>query len=127
MIYRICSCTFLCALLTSCSEIQKEPEDVAQRKTQIVQRVDTSDPMSVAEAFFTALVQKDADAALAQVLPEERADLGKQLEQEVPPIPAEFQLEMESITEKQKAQVQMLNAEFGLDLKYENGRWWVVK
>lgn len=123
---RVCTCFLLGLYLVSCSIGPNRTDRIAQQKGQHIQQVDTSDPISVANAFFTALAKKDIGAVLKKVLPEQRPSVEKELEEGFPPIPSEFQLEIESITEKEEAQVQMVDQQFGCDLKYRESRWWIT-
>lgn len=85
------------------------------------------DPVSVARAFLTALAANELDKALQEVKPEQRHDFKDRISGNRPPIPDGFELKTESIVEGRSAQVQIVNSEFGLDLVFENGRWWITR
>jgi hypothetical protein len=124
---RAFACLLSVMCLISCAKLQHKPIGTAHQHH--TQEVDSSNPVSVAEAFFAALAREDIAEALQQVLPEQRSDSEKELQKGFPPIPPEstFEIELESITEKEKAQVGMKGEDFGADLIYEGGRWWIVK
>ena len=126
-LFGVCTCFLLGLYLVSCSTSPNKVDWIAQQKGQHNQQVDTCDPITVGNAFFVALAKKDIGAVLKEILPEQRPSAKKELEEGFPLIPSEFQLEIESITEKEKAQVQMVDQEFGLDLKYRESRWWVIE
>lgn len=122
---RILICLLLTMWLISCSSDQEKPNGTAQK--QQTQMAIPSDPTSVAKMFFTAIAKRDTAGALQQVMPEERSYFEKEFQNGFPPIPSSYTLEIESITEKEQAQVQMTGGSLGLDLRYKDGRWWIVK
>jgi len=122
---RVFTCLLLAMCLFSCSKDQEKSNDKKQQ--QKIQKLEPSDPVSVAKKFLMAMAKKDTEGALREVLPAQRSSLEKEFEKGFPPVPSEFELEIESMTEKEKAQVQMKGGEFGLDLRYKDGRWWIVK
>lgn len=118
------ACLLLALCLMSCSTHQVKPDVIEQHRQ--IQKVDSTDPLSVAHAFFTAIAEKDVDAALEHVVPAQRPSFEKEFEKGLPSVPTAFELEVESITEKETAQIQMVNGDMGLDLRYTDDRWWIV-
>lgn len=88
--------------------------------------VNTADPLSVARAFASAIAAKNIRAALDHVEPDLRPSLESELSANIPGIPEQFELRVESLVENESAQVQVEGTEVGFDLAYRNGRWWIA-
>ena len=89
-------------------------------------RVDTTDPEALATAFVTAVANEDIAEALQYVIPEERTDFQKEWEQGLPPFPKNPKIKVN--VKGDSAHIAILNAKFfGMDMKQQDGRWWIVK
>jgi len=124
------ACTVLICLVSamwfsSCSQEEGKPTSAPQQQRR--EEVDTTDPSGVAKAFWTAIAKRDSAGALRHVLPAQRSSLEKQLQGGLPPMPSAFEVHIESVKKQDRAQVQMVGQTFGLDLRWEDGRWWVVE
>lgn len=88
--------------------------------------VDHSSAESVAQAFFQAVADGDADEAASFVIEDERADfLSFAGDGGLPAIPADFQLTTRVEGESGRAEVD--GSRFDVDLVLQNGRWWITK
>lgn len=89
---------------------------------------DPDDALIVGKKFFTAISEGKADLALEQIHPVEREEFKSMLENSLPPVPEDFEVELQkSSASEGTAQLQMVGGEFGLDMKYDKGRWWVTR
>lgn len=95
---------------------------------------DRSDPEAVAKAFIAAVAKKNAQEAAKYVIPEERGELLKAMKKGMPPIPKNPKIAVRVKDTGVRADVAILNAKrpksgppFGLDMKLQNGKWWIVK
>lgn len=78
------------------------------------------------EVNWAAVARNDRNEALRHVAVGQRDAFSDQFEGGLRVVlPADFQLQLESVEDKSKAQVQVVGTEVGIDLVYENSRWWV--
>jgi len=121
-------CLALLLNLASCSQTEEDPDASVQLNKLRDQQIDASDSILVAKAFFNAIRNNNVDAAANEILPEQRSQFKRDMEteDEVPCIPPVLRLEIESISEK-RAYVTVVNGTLGLELIYEDGRWWVAR
>ncbi|QTN33470.1 HEAT repeat domain-containing protein [Akkermansiaceae bacterium] len=94
----------------------------------------TAEAEAVAKAFITALVNKNVDEAAKFVIPAEREELKKEMEKGMPPLPRDPQIQIRIKDDGIQADVSLLNGQkpasgppFGLDMRFSEGKWWIVK
>lgn len=95
---------------------------------------DIADAKTVAKAFIIALANKNVREAAQYIIPEEREEMMKELENGIPPLPKNPEVEIRIKDDGIQADVTIINAEkaksgrpIGLDMKLSNGKWWIVK
>lgn len=95
---------------------------------------DISDAKILAKAFITALANKNVREAAQYIIQEEREEMTKELENGIPPLPKNPEVEIRIKDDGIQADVTIINAEkaksgrpIGLDMKLSNGKWWIVK
>ncbi|MBT8044941.1 MAG: HEAT repeat domain-containing protein [Verrucomicrobiae bacterium] len=88
----------------------------------------------VATAFITALANNDLDEAVQYILPAERDEIKKGMEQGMPPLPKDPKIQVKIKKNGIQADVSLLNAQkpesgppIGFDMKLSEGKWWIVK
>ncbi len=118
------------ALFAHRQPVPVEPAPVAvmtvEEASEIIdESMDANSPLSVARAFFEALAAADIDAALEMVHPDEREKCRADMEEYLPPIPKDFELEREP-SGIGATQFNVKDTPFGVDLKNVDGRWWVT-
>ena len=91
--------------------------------------VDTSDPHSVAKAFYRACAEKDSQAAAKHVVPDKKLEFLRTFESGPwPKIPAEPEVSVQISASGggQVADVELTNAPgFQMKMKFSQGRWWI--
>ncbi|MCC6155276.1 MAG: DUF1559 domain-containing protein [Candidatus Hydrogenedentes bacterium] len=85
----------------------------------------TDNAESVARAFLTAMAEKNLSEAQKHVVERQRAMIDS--EGGFPALPPNFELQSEVSLDASKAEVQVVGTDIGVDLVFEEGRWWVVK
>lgn len=95
---------------------------------------DPPDPEVVAKAFITALANQNVDEAAKYIIPEERDELKEALKKGMPPLPKDPKIQIKIKDNGIQADVSLLNAQkpasgppFGFDMKFSEGKWWIVK
>ena len=91
---------------------------------------DQSDPRRVAAAFCQAIFQEDLGTALAYTHPEMRSEWEKVLASRPKGMPKEPDIRVEVRPDGLRAHARILNLEpqpYDLDLKFDDGKWWVMK
>jgi hypothetical protein len=88
----------------------------------------------VAKAFITALANQNVAEAAKYIIPEERDELKEELNKGIPPLPKDPKVQIRLKENGTQADVLLLNAQkpasgppFGLDMRFSNGKWWIVK
>ena len=128
------SASFL--FLGGCEQAEEEqsPSGQNQKASIETQPVDASNPTEVAQAFITAIAEKDFKTAVEYVAPDQRDELEKALGEAIPPLPAKPDIQVRVKENGVQADVAVLNTEeprsgppFGLDMSLIDGKWWIVK
>lgn len=132
------------AIRAAAAEVLKEidPEVVAEVVAEVGTKsgdketpaTDPSGPEVVAKAFITALANKNVDEAAKYIIPEERDEFKRELQEGLPPLPKDPKVKIQLKENGTRADVSVLNAQkpasgppIGLDMKLSNGKWWIVK
>jgi len=93
--------------------------------------IDYLSPVSVAEAFFKELSNKNLDSAINYVLPEEQEKFREMFKQGIPEIPVGTPMEGHIRGGEKKglpaADANFINSKLGVDLVNKFNRWWVAK
>lgn len=88
-------------------------------------RVDTSDPMQVAEAFYEAVDRQDLDAALEYVDPEMAADFREAMSGGLPSMPSDYEVIV--YAEGNEAEADITGTDLEVDMVLIDGRWWITR
>ena len=94
----------------------------------------TAAPEKVAKAFITALANNDVNEAAKYIIPAEREEGKKEMEQGMPPFPKDPQVRIKIKDDGIHADAALLNGPtpasgppFAFDMKLSEGKWWIVK
>ena len=121
-------CVWACLAGCSSDDPKGDSPDKGRKKDATTQ-ADRANPESVARAFLTAVRRGNLDEAAGYVHPEERERFRKSLDTDKPPpIPETPELKAKVSADGQRADVAVLNAKkIGLDMKLQDGKWWVTR
>lgn len=95
-------------------------------------KVDPRDPQQVAEGFWKAIIAENYEAAAELVAPEDRQSFWDDAVEgikELPPFPEYPIFKADLDEDAQRGEAKILNWEFedGVDMRKEDGRWWIVR
>jgi len=88
-------------------------------------RVDTSDPIQVAEAFYKAVDEQDIEAALEYVDPELAGDFREAMSGGMPDMPGDFEVVV--MAQGDQAEASIPGVDMEVDMILVDGRWWITR
>lgn len=88
-----------------------------------VGRVDTTDPLDVATAFFNSVDAGNLDAAIIFVLPEQAADFREAMSGGMPRMPSDYEVMV--MAQGDEAEASITGADMEVDMVLVDGRWWI--
>mgnify|MGYP001090451487 CR=1 FL=1 len=88
-----------------------------------VGRIDTSDPLDVATAFFAAVDADDLDSAVIFILPEQAADFRQAMSGGMPSMPSDYEVMV--MAQGDRAEAFITGADMEVDMVLVDGRWWI--
>ena len=88
-------------------------------------RVDASDPLQVAEAFYRAVDEEDLERALEYVDPEMVADFREAMSGGMPSMPSDYEVMV--MTQGDEAEASVTGADLEVDMILADGRWWITR
>ncbi len=87
---------------------------------------DQSDPLKVLERFVEAIRAKDKASCVALVHPDDREELGRDMERGFPPVPDEPELAVEVSEQGDSATFTGVPSLDKLELRKSDGKWWIA-
>lgn len=123
---RIALAMILPMFMTACDDRGNGREPASSSGAPVSERqVDTSDPLEVAEAFFEAFEAGDIEGAALWVLPEQRQGFTAEMAGVDLALPDDYEVVV--FTDNIRGEASIAGTDIEMDMRMEDGRWWIQR